>query len=1034
MRGLRPGFFVLVILSAISSSAYAQATLAGVVRDASGAVLPGVTVEAASDVLIEKVRSGVTDGTGRYQIVDLRPGTYAVSYTLTGFATVKREAVQLTGTATTTIDVEMRVGNVSETITVTGETPIVDVVNSTRQTVLGQEIVTALPTSRNSFAVGVLITGVNVRDGFGAVTDVGGATGPSTLALSAHGGKTEDQRLLLNGVALSTMIGGGWGGGAIPNASGTAEFAIDTAAVDASAATGGVRINFIPRDGGNRVAGTIAGSFANDRMQADSFVKGLPFITTPDGFRASTVKSNGEFNPGFGGPIKKDQVWFFLSGRYQAANSYVPNIYHDKNANNPTKFTYDPDLTRPGVIERDWYVYQGRLTWQASPKNKFGLTYDHENFCICSNGVSATTAPEAATEFNFPLQRFVQVDWNMPVSSNLLIEASGIHRVERWGGMDRRHGADGLPNVDPNVISIQDMFVTGLTWRAPHGAFGGPPYNNSWNTNLHYRAAVSYITGSHAFKVGFNNAWGHHENTAYTTGNYPYDISLGLSIPTPAGPLVIIPNTINLYATPYTSQIDVDADLGLFVQDKWTHNRWTVTGALRYDLFKNSYPEQTVGPSALAPGRNITFPETPNISWSDITPRLGLAYDLFGNGKTALKTSLNKYLVGLGTFSFAASNSITSARNPILTLQNSATRAWNDAFYGPGDPRTGNFIADCPAGLIASAPASGECGPISNPNFGSKVATVSPSFDPNILTGWNKRNYNWEYSLGVQQEVRPRVSVEISYFRRWYGNFLTAQNLAYQPSEFTTVNVVAPTDPGLPNGGGYTVSGVLLSPDATGRIDDQLITLSDNLPGNPKETEHWNGVDFNVIARPRNGIIAQGGVSTGRATSNYCEVIAVRPEAGTFGIGIVNAFAAPVGGLAPFLAATPTSFCDHNEGFVTQYKAFGAYTVPRADVQIAATFQNIPGPLLAANYGAPNARLVNVIEPGALYGDRLNQLDFRIGKLIRAGRTRTNVSLDFYNALNSHAVLTENSTYTLWRQPMTMLQARFFKVSAQFDF
>jgi hypothetical protein len=521
MRGLKQVLFALAILSAMASSAYAQATLAGVVKDASGAVLPGVTVEAASDVLIEKTRSAVTDGTGRYQIPNLRPGSYTVTFTLTGFATIKRENIPLTGFAVTTADAELRVGTVSETVTVTGETPVVDIQTATRQTILGQEVVSSLPTSRNSFSVGVLIAGVTVSSGFGAVTDVGGSTGPSTLALNIHGGKTEDQRLLMNGVALSTMIGGGWGGGAIPNASGTAEFAIDTAAVDATAATGGVRINFIPRDGGNRFSGTIAGSFANDSMQPDSFVEDLPYITNPDGFRASTVKGNGEFNPGVGGPFKKDSLWFFLSGRYQEANSYVPNIFHDKNANDPTKFAYDPDFTRPGVIERDWHVYQGRLTWQATPKNKFGITYDQENFCICSDRVSSTVAPEAATEFNFPLQRFVQVDWNMPVSSNLLIEASGIHRVERWGGMERRHGADGLPNVDPNVISAQDMFVTGLTWRAPHTQFGGPSYNNSWNVNLHYRAAASYITGSHAVKFGFNNAWGHHENTAFGIGNYP---------------------------------------------------------------------------------------------------------------------------------------------------------------------------------------------------------------------------------------------------------------------------------------------------------------------------------------------------------------------------------------------------------------------------------------------------------------------------------------------------------------------------------
>jgi hypothetical protein len=1033
MRGLKQVLFALAILAAMSSSAYAQATLSGVVKDASGAVLPGVTVEAASDVLIEKVRSAQTDGTGRYQILDLRPGTYTVTFTLTGFATIKRENIPLTGFAVTTADAEMRVGAVSETVTVTGETPVVDVQTATRQTIIGQDVVAALPTSRNSFSLGAMITGVNVRDGFGAVTDVGGATGPSTLALSAHGGKTEDQRLLMNGVALSTMIGGGWGGGAIPNASGTSEFAIDTAAVDATAATGGVRINFIPRDGGNRVSGTIAGSFANDSMQPDSFVQGLPFITNPDGFRASTVKSNGEFNPGVGGPFKKDSLWFFFSGRYQVANSYVPNIFHDKNVNNPATVVYDPDFTKPGVLVRDWHVYQGRLTWQASQKNKIGFTYDQENFCICSNGITATVAPEASNEFNFPLQRYIQVDWNMPASSKLLIEASGIHRVERWGGMERRHGADDLPDVNPLVISMSDpqnLLGKGpITWRAPHSSPFGPPYNNSWNVNLHYRAAVSYITGSHAFKAGFNNAWGHHENTAFEIGPYSYDITLG---PTPTS------GTLNLMATPYTTQIDVDADFGAFVQDKWTHDRLTATGALRFDWFKNSYPEQTVGLGILAPARNITFPQTDNISWKDITPRVGLVYDVFGNGKTALKTSLNKYLVGLGTFSFGANNGITSARNPVNTLVNTASRPWTDS--------NGNYVADCPAGLGGNAPPSGECGAISNPNFG--IGTVPPltTYDPEILSGWNNRNYNWEFSLGVQHEVAPRVSVDVSYFRRWYGNFFVQYNRAYTPAQFSKVDVVAPSNPGLPDGGGYTVSGVIVGPPGFGVVDDNFVTLSDNLPGNPKLQEHWNGIDVSVNARPQGGVLLQGGMSVGRTSVNYCDVINSRPEAAIGGAGLAAPLPGFLRGIVPFFTATPSSFCDISvtpvsngstatPTFIAQFKGSALYTIPHVDVSLAGTFQSVPGPVIAAQYNAPNGvGFVNVVRPGDLYGDRLNQFDFRVGKLFRHGRTRTNVALDIYNLLNSHPVLTENSVYTTWRQPTTMLQARFFKISAQFDF
>src|SRR5215471_8247807 len=277
-EGLMRGWMRVALLTGLAAmvpwTAFAQAgaSLTGVARDESGAVLPGVVVEASSPVLIEKSKSATTDGVGRYVIPDLRPGAYTVTFTLTGFATVKRDAVNVTGTGTITLDTPMKLGNVAETVTVTGETPTVDIQTTTRETVMDQAIVAAIPTSRNSFAVGVLIPGVTVSDGFGSFQDVGGALGPTTLALMAHGSRVSDQRQLVNGVALSTMIGGGWGGGAVPNATGTSEFAIDTAAVDASLATGGPRVNFIPKDGGNRLSSTIYGSYATAGFQSETTV------------------------------------------------------------------------------------------------------------------------------------------------------------------------------------------------------------------------------------------------------------------------------------------------------------------------------------------------------------------------------------------------------------------------------------------------------------------------------------------------------------------------------------------------------------------------------------------------------------------------------------------------------------------------------------------------------------------------------------------------------------------------------------------
>jgi len=1058
MRALRSVVLVFAMVVGVPLTALAQASLTGVVRDTSGAILPGVTVEAASPVLIEKVRTGVTDGTGRYVIIDLRPGTYTVTFTLASFSVVKREAVELTGTAATTVNADLRVGTLQETVTVTGETPTVDVQSSTRVAIIDKDLIDVLPTSRNAFSLGVLIPGMNVRDGFGPVTDVGGATGPSTLALNIHGGKTEDQRLMVNGVALSTMIGGGWGGGAIPNATGMSEIAYDYSAVDAQAATGGVRINFIPRDGGNRFSGTIAGNVAVDGMQPDTFRKVTRGSTTfdfPDpvnpaqriGFRASTVKRNGEFNPGFGGPFVQDKLWYFASGRYQVANEYITGGFHNKNAANPNATFYDPDFTRPQSIDRDWKVYQLRLTWQAAERHKIGLTYDYESTCTCNSVGNALTSPEASTEFNFPLQRFVQLDWNSPVSNRLLLDASVIHRVERWGGMHLQIGKAGVTIPDTTTIGVNDT-GTGRNFRAAPGG-GGAPYNTSWNVNLHYRAALSYVTGSHQFKVGFNNAWGHHENTPYplnTALPYTYQFTNGF------------PSNIRQFATPYTTEIDVDADLGIFAQDKWTVGRATIAAAVRYDYFANSYPPQTLGPGPLVPGRNLTFDDgtydrvtgllkpggTPNgepianVSWHDVTPRLGLTWDLFGTGKTALKTSLNKYLIGLGTFSFAPFNSVTSANNPINRLQNNTTRTWID--NGANGGIAGDFVPQC---VLSNLLANGECG-AGAPSFG-QVNAPNRTYDPSYLEGWGNRHYNWEFSLGVQHELAPRVSAEVSYFRRLYGNFTVENDLAYSRSDFKVATVTAPNDPRLPESlRGQQIRDVYYY-DGPPRQSNWRVGLVDQYGG--KQIEHWDGVDVTANARLRNGLTIQGGLSTGRTLTDNCD-LARNPELAEINGGQLAAFGL---GQAFFLAATPLGYCHRNEGFITQYKAFATYMVPRIEVQISGTYQGLPGPLISANYTAPEApviiiipgvfslnKTVQIIEPGSLYGDRVNQFDFRISKLLRFAGTRTMVGLDIYNLLNSNPVLSENAAmpappFAGFRQPLSMLQARFFKFSAQFD-
>jgi len=1018
MRGFKLVLLAFALVVSVPMAAFAQATLSGLVRDTSGAVLPGATVEASSPVLIEKVRSGITDGTGRYTIPDLRPGTYRLTFSLTGFKTVVRDAVELSGTAVLTVNADLEVGGVQETITVSGLTPAVDLQSTTRQAVMDQEIVTAIPSSRTPFTVGVLIPGV--RKGAFTGQDVGGSVVQEVASLEANGGRTSDQRMMVNGVALSSMIAGGWGGGAVPNATGTAEFAIDVSGVDAQAATGGVRINFIPRDGGNRYSGTIAGAFATESFASDNF-------TGSDVQKAGlavpgTIKGNGDFNPGFGGPIKKDKLWFFLSGRKLYADNFVASLFFNQNANNINRYDYVPSSTQ-AVLHQEQSIFQARFTYQANAKNKFGVTYDQESFCACTTGIGpqpggTIVSPEAGNDRRFPLQRFVTLDWSTPVSNRLLVEASGIHRVERWGGMEPQVGKLGnIDHLTPGMISVTDTNNPttrgSLTYRA------ATTYNNSWNWNLHYRAAVSYITGSNTFKVGFNNAYGHHENTTYSAPAAP--ISYGFTS--------LVPQSISYRIVPRTVEVNVNRDLGLFVQDKLTTGRWTLSGALRLDSFKNSYPAQGISGTFFGRNLNVQYDEIDNLNWKDLTPRLGATYDVFGNGKTAFKATLNKYLEGLGTTGFGAAQ-VTDAPNPILRLLNTTQRAWVDA--------NSNFVPDCDLNNFG---INGECGALDNAAI---FGTVTPgtSYDPDLMTGWGKRSYNWEFTTSVQQEIIPRMSLDVQYARRWYGNIRLMDDLSAAPSSYTAVTVTTPSDSRLPNGGGYPLTVMSLSPTAPAQ--SYFVTLSNNYG---KQTEHFDAVNISLNARLQNGVIVQGGVSTGRQVLNDCDVVDDLPEMlSTFFGDPTRAF---------FFATRPREFCEQNNGFRTSVQGLAAYTLPKVDVQFSASFQNLPGAVVQsnANYSAipgfPGAagsgpffpfQAVQIVEPGSLYVERLNQIDLRFAKLLRFGRTRTSVNFDFYNVTNSNSVLSENPAYSApniipgWRSPTTILLPRLFKFSAQFDF
>jgi hypothetical protein len=481
---------------------------------------------------------------------------------------------------------------------------------------------------------------------------------------------------------------------------------------------------------------------------------------------------------------------------------------------------------------------------------------------------------------------------------------------------------------------------------------------------------------------------------------------------------------------------------GVFVQDQWTRERLTLQGALRFDRARSWFPAQQEGPSRFLPAP-IVIPETKGVdSYKDITPRVGAAYDLFGNGRTALKFTLGKYLDGVGVSGNYA-NTNPSLRLPQTTPvfgTAGVTRAWTDA--------NGNFVPDCdlpnPAAQDLRTSGGDLCGVLSNTNFGKNVLTNR--FDAGILNGWGSRPSDWDLSLSLQHQLLSHTSVNVAYWRRSFHGFSLVDNLALQPSDLTPFSVVAPLDPRLPGGGGYVVSGLYdVVPEKSGQVD--------NLVADSTKYGRWfqrfNGLDVTVNARVGQRFTLVGGTSTGQTVADNCDVRALLPELATTTTGSSTFGAGTTGS-----TVSPTSpYCHVAYGILTQFRGLSSYLVPKADVQLSATFQSKPGAMLAANYAVPNAAVVpslgrnlsgnaanvtvNLVAPGTMYGDRINQLDLRAAKIVRFSRNRGMIALDVYNALNSSAVLTYNPAFVpggTWLQPLTILTPRFFRLTAEFDF
>jgi hypothetical protein len=951
MRRFRTAMFLIAstLMLLLPRIASAQTGIAGVVTDSTGGVLPGVTVEAASPVLIEKVRTAVTDSRGRYDIVNLRPGAYTVTFTLPGFSAVRREGIDLSVDNTATVNAELRVGTLEETVTVSSAAPLVDMRNATRTQVIDRALLDELPSQRTLFGAGGTIPGIKM-----VTPDVGGQRmmQHSAGALQVHGLSGGDNAIQIDGLLVNTQQSDG----SVQmyfNDSMNDEVSYQTSAVGAEVSHGGLRQNMIPRQGGNTFSGSsyVAGTpgrWINNALPTGPGYKGLAFPTS--------IQKLYDFNVGLGGPIARNKIWFFASYQERSANDIVANVYDEFTG---TQAVLDQWIRNPSI----------RLTYQATPKNKLTGYYDRAIKHKGHDSGFGTEFPTASQRrpWNNGLYYVGQGKWTSTVSNRVLLEVGHSqvfedHTITCQPGVNKVRGT---PEWYASASRVDlDKGTTTTSCNGGHH----PEYPRRFVES----AALSHVTGSHNVKVGMQWSWGSERQGRNENADLQQQYKSGK------------PDSVAIAMSPVLDDVKVTADRGIFAQDAWTLSRLTLNLGIRFEHFNSKRPELFKPEGRFAPAR--LFPEVKNLpNWNDVAPRFGIVYDLTGDGKTAIKGGVNKYM--------RQWSSGWARRYSPLLYTGSDVRNWTDV--------NSNDIADWTAGC--TYPSLGcEIGPSNNQNFGIAV-TRRPAADI-------QREYTIEYSALVQREVFKGVSVTAGWFRRVWYDLERQDNQLVDVSDFAAI----PTANPLP---GSTETFTLYNLD---KSKQGLVDLLDTT--SKKDGRTYDGIELNGTARLPNGATIFGGWSTERTVTTLCEF----DDPNKF------RFCDQTGKLYQELGKNAKI------PFGWDGKLSASYPLPRS-VRVSMSFQTVAGAPLNVNWSVPasafpggrtQAVTVQLVSPATKFLERRSLLDLGVRRPFKFGRLQATAGFDVFNSLNSKAVLSRNQAFgASLDDAQTTLVGRMFRLS-----